>query len=111
MDAEYYYTNPYRRTVMNRTVFDPTVPPAPTSGAFCYAPRPSSLKGLRVGLVENTKFNSEVILRKIAERLATRYQVTLTHLDRKKSPGHSVTPAAITFFQQKADFVLAGVGD
>jgi hypothetical protein len=96
---------------MNRTVFDPTVPPAPTSGAFCYAPRPSSLKGLRVGLVENTKFNSEVILRKIAERLATRYQVTLTHLDRKKSPGHSVTPAAITFFQQKADFVLAGVGD
>ena len=40
---------------MNRTVFDPTVPPAPASGAFCYAPRPSSLKGLRVGLVENTK--------------------------------------------------------
>ena len=96
---------------MNRTVFDPTVPPAPAPGAFRYAPRPTSLTGLRVGLVENTKFNSEVILRKIAERLAARYQVTLTHLDRKKSPGHSVTPAAITFFQQKADFVLAGVGD
>ena len=96
---------------MSRIVFDPTVSPAPTPGAFRYAPRPTSLKGLRVGLVENTKFNSEVILRKIAERLAARYQITMTHLDRKKTPGHSVTPAAITCFQQKADFVLAGVGD
>lgn len=96
---------------MNRIVFDPTVSPTLAPRAFRYAPRPTSLTGLRVGLVENTKFNSEVILRKIAERLATRYQVTLTHLDRKKSPGHSVTPAALTIFQQKADFVLAGVGD
>ncbi len=96
---------------MNRTVFDPTVPPTPASGAFNYAPRPTSLTGLHVGLVENTKFNSEVILRKIAERLAARYQVTLTHLDRKKSPGHSVTPEVITCFQHQADFVLAGVGD
>lgn len=96
---------------MRRTVFDPTVAPAPAPGAFRYAPRPTSLKGLRVGLVENTKFNSEVILRKIAERLAGRYQITMTHLDRKKTPGHSVAPEAITCFQQKADFVLAGVGD
>jgi len=96
---------------MSRTVFDPTVSPTPASGAFLYAPRPTSLKGLRVGLVENTKFNSEVLLRKVAERLAARYQTIMTHLDHKKSPGHSVTPAAITYFQQKADFVLAGVGE
>jgi hypothetical protein len=96
---------------MSRTVFDPTVSPVSAPGAFLYAPRPTSLAGRRVGLVENTKFNSEVILRKIAERLAARYQVTLTHLERKKSPGHSVTPAAITCLQHKADFVLAGVGD
>jgi hypothetical protein len=64
-----------------------------------------------VGLVENTKFNSEVILRKIAERLTARYQTNMTHLDHKKSSGHSVTPEAITLFRQKTDFVLAGVGD
>jgi hypothetical protein len=96
---------------MKRTVFDPTVLPAQASGAFSYAPRPTSLKGLRVGLVENTKFNSEVILRKVAQRLAAQYQVTMTHLNRKKSPGHSVTPEVIAYFQEKADFVLAGVGD
>ena len=66
---------------MSRTVFDPTVSPAPAPGAFLYAPRPTSLKGRRVGLVENTKFNSEVLLRKVAERLAARYQTIMTHLD------------------------------
>ena len=96
---------------MRRTVFDPTVAAPQAVEAFSYAPRPRSLTGLRVGVVENTKFNSEVILRKVAERLATRYQITLTHVERKKSPGHSVTPEAIAVFQQQADFVLAGVGD
>jgi hypothetical protein len=95
---------------MRRKVFDPTVSLAKPI-IFSYTPRPRSLSGLRVGLVENTKFNSEVVLRKIAERLASQYQISMTHLDRKKSPGHSVTPEAIALFQQKADFVLAGVGD
>jgi hypothetical protein len=95
---------------MTRRVFDPTVSPA-APVTFSYTPRPKSLRGLRVGLVENTKFNSEVILRKIAERLAARYQISMTYLDHKKSSGHSVTPEAIALFQQKADFVLAGVGD
>jgi hypothetical protein len=95
---------------MRRRVFDPTVSPVSVE-AFSYAPRPRSLQGLRVGLVENTKFNSAVLLRKIAERLAAQYQVTTTHLDHKKSSGHSVTPEAIALLQQKADFVLAGIGD
>jgi len=95
---------------MTRRVFNPTVSPA-APAAFSYTPRPKSLRGLRIGLVENTKFNSEVILRKIAERLAARYQISMTYLDHKKSSGHSVTPEAIALFQQKADFVLAGVGD
>ena len=96
---------------MRRTVFDPTIAAPHTAGAFRYASRPRSLTGLRVGIVENTKFNSEVILRKVAERLATQYQITLTHVERKKSPGHSVTPQAIALFHAQADFVLAGVGD
>jgi hypothetical protein len=95
---------------MSRKVFDPTVSPA-MPVTFSYTPRPRSLRGLRVGLVENTKFNSEVILRKIAERLAAQYQIDMAHLDHKKSSGHSVTPAAIALLQQKTDFVLAGVGD
>jgi hypothetical protein len=52
-----------------------------------------------------------VLLRKLAERLAAQHQVTMTHLDHKKSSGHSVTPEAIALLQQKVDFVLAGIGD
>jgi hypothetical protein len=96
---------------MRRTVFDPTVPSTFPSTTFSYAPRPASLQGLRVGLVENTKFNSDVILLKIAERLAARYQVVMTHLERKKSSGHSVTPEAMATLRHCADFVIAGVGD
>lgn len=108
---------------MPRTVFDPTVPPQQpvsddhsTSGksapvSFSYAPRPRSLDGVRLGLVENTKFNSDVLLLKIAQRLHGRYGTTMVHLDRKKSSGHSVSDQALAYFRQHADLVLAGVGD
>ena|SRR2546427_11239834 len=110
MDPQHYRANQNGSYTMTRRVFDPTVSPV-SPVTFSYAPRPKSLHGLRVGLVENTKFNSEVILRKIAERLTARHQTSMTHLDHKKSSGHSVTPEAIILLQQKADFVLAGVGD
>lgn len=90
-------------------LFDPTI--TPQEEAFAYAPRPASLEGLRVGLVENTKHNSEALLRKVAERLDERYHVKMVHLDHKKSSGHSVEEDAINQFRRLADFVLAGVGD
>lgn len=94
---------------MTKTVFDPTVSSATI--AFSYAPRPVSLHGLKVGLVENTKFNSEVILRKIAARLEVQYQMTMVCLDHKRSSGHSISEEALTLLRQKADFVISGVGD
>jgi len=36
------------------------------SGRMAYAPRPSSLKGKTVGLIENTKYNSDRLLEMIA---------------------------------------------
>ncbi len=112
---------------MPRTVFDPTVPPqSPAmkeSGndqspgtdisppPFSYAPRPRSLDGLRLGLVDNTKFNSDVLLLKVAERLHQRYGMSTVHLDRKTSSGHSLSDEALELFEQQADLVLAGVGD
>jgi hypothetical protein len=94
---------------MTRTVFDPTVPQP--AQAFAYAPRPPSLYGLRVGLVENTKINSAVILRKVAQRLEAGYHMTMVHLERKRSPGHSVSEEALALFRRKTDFVISGVGD
>jgi hypothetical protein len=89
-------------------LFDPTV--SAEREAFAYAPRPKDLHGLKVGLVENTKFNSETILRKVAERLDERYQVKLLHVAHKQSSSHSVSEEALAKLKA-ADFVIAGVGD
>ena len=49
-------------------LFDPT---SQAGGArrSKLAPRPAELAGLRLGLVDNTKFNSDTLLHKLAERL------------------------------------------
>ena len=57
-------------------LFDPTS--KPVERAMKLAPRPASPKGLRLGLVDNTKFNSDTLLEKLAERLARRHQMTVT---------------------------------
>lgn len=94
---------------MSTDLFDPTV--SQESEAFSLAPRPASLEGLRLGLVENTKFNSETILRKIAERLDEKHQIKIVHVDHKQSSSHSVSDDGIGSLKGKADLVVAGVGD
>ena len=49
-------------------ILDPTI--AAPRARIDYAPRPLNLQGLRIGLIENTKKNSEAVLRKLAERAA-----------------------------------------
>ena len=44
-----------------------------------------------MGLVENTKFNSDVILTKLGERLAREHGMTVSRMIRKRSPSHAVT--------------------
>ena len=94
---------------MSQELFDPTT--QMESEDIDYAPRPEKLEGLRVGLVENTKFNSKEILLLIAKRLETKYGITVTHMDTKQSASHGVAEAALAEFKAKADFVIAGIGD
>jgi hypothetical protein len=94
---------------MTIDLFDPTTPV--DKNPIDYAPRPDSLKGLRVGLVDNTKFNSQTLLLKVAERLKARFNTEMTHLVTKASPGHSVSASAVADFKTRADVVLAGIGD
>ena len=94
---------------MTMDVFDPTN--TPREEPIRFAARPQELSGLKVGLVDNTKFNSRVILEKIAARLKERHGVDLVHIDTKQSPSHGVSEDAVKAFKTKADFVIAGIGD
>ena len=94
---------------MTIDLFDPTA--VPEKAPIDFVPRPVSIKGLKVGLVDNSKFNSKTILLKIADRLKTSYGVEMAHLVTKTSPGHPVSEAAVSDFKSKTYFVVAGIGD
>ena len=79
--------------------------------AIAFVPRPETLRNLRVGLVENTKFNSDKLLLKIAAILEQEYGAQ-SHIIRSKH--NSSVPAheeIIKEFTANCDVVVAGVGD
>ena len=90
-------------------ILDPTL--SPPRESISYAPRPKNLNGLRVGLIENTKHNSDVLLLRIAEQLKEQFGMEMVLISRKKSAGDHVTDTVIMDLKGKADFVIAGIGD
>ncbi len=90
-------------------LIDPTA--TPVAREVRLAPRPAELHGLRLGLIENTKFNSDTLLLKLAERLRDRHGITMAHMARKRSPSHEVEDAAIATLKAQSDVVISGIGD
>ena len=90
-------------------LFDPTADPIPR--AVSLAPRPRELRGLRVGLVENTTFNSAALLERIGARLAGEHGMTVVPMHRKRSPSHGITEESADTLRRIADFVVSGIGD
>lgn len=90
-------------------LFDPTT--APASRALTLAHRPPSLAGLRLGLVDNTKFNSDTLLLKLAARLEERHGARVTVTRRKRSPSHEIDENDIKTLRSQADLVVSGIGD
>jgi hypothetical protein len=75
-----------------------------------YVPRPSRLRGLRIGLVENTKKNSEAVLTRLAEKLNALHGMTMQVLVHKAQRA-PLLDAQIAQLRGSADFVIVGVGD
>ena len=94
---------------MDMKLFDPTA--APVTKPAGLAARSAKLTGLRLGLVENTKFNSDTLLLKLAERLGRDHGITVTHMARKRSTSHEVDEGAIALLKRRADLVISGIGD
>ena len=79
-------------------LFDPTSDPVPRAVAI--APRPRDLRGLRLALVENTKFNSDVILTRMGTRLTEAHGMAVVRMARKRSPSHAMIHARTAFSSQ-----------
>jgi len=94
---------------MTVQIFDPTI--EAKGRKIAYVPRPKSLAGLRVGLVDNSKHNSDQLLMRIAGLLERDYGAKAHVMRRKKSAGIPASPEIIAEFKTQCDVVVAGVGD
>ena len=90
-------------------VFDPTN--RNTEREFRLAPRQGSLRGLRIGLVENTKHNSSVMLLRIAAILEKEFEAKSHILRSKRTAGSPVDEKTIEEFRTAVDVAVAGIGD
>jgi len=94
---------------MSMQIYDPTT--GATGRSIAFAPRPKSLAGLRVGLVDNTKHNSDQLLMRIAALLESRHGAKAHIMRRKKSAGAAPHAEIVEEFKAHCDVVVAGVGD
>jgi len=90
-------------------ILDPTSEPGPQ--AIAYAPRPATLQGKRIGLVENTKFNSDRLLLKIGDLLKAEYGAAETRMWRKRNASVPAHEEIIEELRQTCDVIVAGIGD
>lgn len=90
-------------------LLDPTT--EATAQTIAYVPRPATLEGKRVALIENTKFNSDRLLAKIGDILKTEYGVAEARLWRKKNASVPAHEEIIAEVKKTCDVMVAGIGD
>ena len=94
---------------MTVQIYDPTT--EVKGRHIAYKPRPRSLAGLRIGLVDNTKHNSDQLLLRIAALLERDHGAKTHIMRRKHSAGAAPHAEIIEEFKGNCDVVIAGVGD
>jgi hypothetical protein len=75
------------------------------------APRPASLRGLAVGLLENTKPNAALLLSSVGRELEREHGVRTAVMFTKSYFGTPVEESLIQRILHNCDFVVAGIGD
>jgi hypothetical protein len=75
------------------------------------APRVAAIEGLRLGILDNTKWNAGRLLRKTASRLGERYGFAAVNYYRKESFSKVAEPALIAAIAAENDIILTAIGD
>lgn len=91
------------------TLVNPTTQPivAPFDGA----PRLPTLAGTRLGVIDDSKRNADVLLEELVELLRTRYEISDVKWHRKPSASRPADPAAIKELAETCDSVIIAIGD
>jgi len=75
------------------------------------APRTKRLDGLRLGILDNTKWNASKLLRRLRDGLAARHQFGSLNYYRKESFSKNAAPELIAEIAANNDIVLTAIGD
>jgi hypothetical protein len=75
------------------------------------APRPRSLRGLTVALVDNTKTNATLLLTEVAKELQRAHGLRTWVVYAKSYFGTPVEQSLIQQILHNCDFAVAGIGD
>ena len=75
------------------------------------APRAATLEGLRLGILDNTKWNANRLLRKTADRLGEQHRFAVVHYYKKESFSKNADPALLAQIVAENDIVLTAIGD
>jgi hypothetical protein len=90
-------------------VYDPrgavTATPQPV------APRVERLDGLRLAVLDNTKWNAGKLLRKVTDRLVAEHRLGAVSYYRKDSFSRVAAPELIDDIVARNDIVLTAIGD
>jgi hypothetical protein len=75
------------------------------------AGRVGGLDGLRLGVLDNTKWNANRLLRKTVTKLQQEFSFAAVNYYRKESFSKDADPALIEAIAANNDIVLAAIGD
>ncbi len=75
------------------------------------APRVASLEGLRVGILDNTKWNANKLLRQVRDELQRAHGFGEMHYYRKESFSRFANPALLERIRAENDVVFTAIGD
>jgi hypothetical protein len=75
------------------------------------APRPASLRGLTLGLLENAKPNAKLLLASVGRELQREHAVQAVLMFTKSYFGTPTEESLIQRILHSCDFVVAGIGD
>src|SRR2546425_6791913 len=75
------------------------------------APRAAALAGWRLGILDNTKWNANRLLRKTAARLEDQHHFAAINYYRKESFAKAADPAFLAVIAAESDIVLTAIGD
>jgi hypothetical protein len=75
------------------------------------AARVRSLEGLRLGILDNTKWNANKLLRELRDRLQAAHPLASVTYYRKESFSRFAAPELIEKIRAENDIVLTAIGD